>query len=401
MPNSKFIFQAITAETHYSALREIFGLRNPTRIIISSAFITEAGLSLFSSELTALSERVTLFAGIRNGITSLQGLQKALDFGCTTYAVDTGSRNLLFHPKVYLARNDTEAILLAGSANLTSGGMSSNIEASIVLRLDLNEEDYSTFVEGVEQQFDRLISDHPQHVIPITSESIIEDLSNSGRLIDENIPAPPQPASSSRNRDLDTVPRMRLLTGSMRPPRAGGRSTRGSRPAASPSQRARSAAQAPSSAPAAPLAERLTLVWESKPLTERYLTIPSGSTTHATGSMLFTKGQLEGIDQRHYFRDDVFDALNWQPDSAPSNRHLERATANFQLVIRDVDYGVFNLRLSHNTLTNTATYRQNNAVTQLHWGPARGLIARRDLLNRIMRLYRDDAQPTNFVLEID
>lgn len=405
MTRSRFLFQAITTQTHYSALKELFTLHNPTKIIISSAFITEAGLSLFSSELAALSAKVTIFAGIRNGITSLQGLQKALTLGCNTYAVDTGSRNILFHPKVYLSRNNDEAIILTGSANLTSGGMSSNIEASIVLHLDLSDKEYAAFVNEIEEQFNNLVKQHPEHVISIDSTNIIDNLSNSGRLIDESIPAPPQPASSSRNRDLDTVPRMRLLTGSIRPPRTGDLNTRGvqrgSRQSPSASQRTRDAARTLSSAPAAPLAERLILVWESDPLTERYLTIPSGSNTHATGSMLFTKGQLDNIDQRHYFRDSVFNDLNWQPDPAPSKRHLERAVADFRLIIRAVDYGVFALRLTHNTRTDTATYRQNNAVTQLHWGDARTLVARRDLLERTMRLYRDNVRPTSFVLELD
>ena len=86
----------------------------------------------------------------------------------------------------------------------------------------------------------------------------------------------------------------------------------------------------------------------------------------------------------------------------PNRRHLERAQARFRLVIRDVDYGIFTLRLSHNSRTDTRAYEQRNSMTQLHWGQeALPSIAREDLLGRIMFLYRDEGQADSFILEID
>src|SRR5690606_12756867 len=53
------------------------------------------------------------------------------------------------------------------------------------------------------------------------------------------------------------------------------------------------------------------LMWESNGLTERDLNIPTGPNTNPTGSMLFKKGNMDDIDQRHYFREDVFVDLDW------------------------------------------------------------------------------------------
>ena len=139
---------------------------------------------------------------------------------------------------------------------------------------------------------------------------------------------------------------------------------------------------------------RTTLVWQSGPLTRRALTIPVGARTNPTGSMLFTKGAMDAIDQRHYFRDQVFGDLDWQPDPP----HYERAAAQFELIIAGVDYGRFELRISHNTRTDSKAYRQRNSMTQLHWGDARPLVARTDLLGRTIYLYRSE---TGFVLEIE
>ena len=222
---------------------------------------------------------------------------------------------------------------------------------------------------------------------------MVEDLLDSGRVIDESERAAPTAPGSSRSRDLDTVPRMNLNVTSI-PRQRRAPFKRASEDATIPGPQA-------SADVTAAVRERLTLAWQSNPLSRRDLTIPTGPTTNRTGSMLFSKGALEDIDQRHYFRDEVFAGLHWQFDTAARSRYMERTEARFQLVIRDVSYGIFTLRLSHNSRTDTRTYEQSNSMTQLHWGEARPFIARADLLDRTMYLYRDSVDNGLFMLEID
>ena len=103
--------------------------------------------------------------------------------------------------------------------------------------------------------------------------------------------------------------------------------------------------------------------------------------------MYFKKGLLLDVDQRHYFRDDVFATVSWHHDSNPSKAHLERAKVNFQIIIDGIDVGTYELKLTHNTRTNTATYRQRNAMTQLHWGEMINIIRDRGLLGKFITLY--------------
>ena len=129
------------------------------------------------------------------------------------------------------------------------------------------------------------------------------------------------------------------------------------------------------------------LLWTSGRLGRRDLSIPTGGKTNPTGSMLFTKGQTPDIDQRHYFRESVFGALVWEGDDAHGKEHLERTTAYFRIVIKGIDYGVFRMNLTHDSRTDSRTYLQGNAVTQIHWGEVRDLIATEDLLDRTAYLY--------------
>lgn len=377
----RFLLQAVNEEDHLAPAREVFGLADLDTAIISTAFMTSSGLSLLQEVLEPIAGRTRMFVGIRNGITTVQSIQKALEIGCETYMVDTGTRQRIFHPKLYYARSAACAKLLLGSANLTMGGLRTNIEASVLQELDPASD--ADFLADLEGKLDAMIADYPQHVIRATDTVQLADLQRAGRLVDERKRRPPEPAGSSKDRALDTVPKMNLRNSPLSVPR----------PTQSP---------VPPVAPAAPTArERLEQVWESNGLTRRHLNIPTGANTNRTGSMLLGVGAWEGIDQRRYFRNDVFDGLNWTQDPAPARAHLERAEVAIRLIIKDVDYGERTLQLSHNTRTDTAAYEQRNSMTSLHWGDARPLVAYDDLLGRILKLFRETDDPARFTLEID
>ncbi len=377
----KFILQAVNDEDHLAPAREVFGLDGLQAATISTAFMTASGLSFLQGVLEPIADRTRLFVGIRNGVTTVQSLQKALEIGCETYMVDTGSRQRIFHPKMYYARSAARAKLLLGSANLTMGGLRTNIEASVLQELDPATD--AAFLADLEGKLDAMIADYPDHVIRAVDAAQLADFQRAGRLLDERKTRPPEPAGSSADRDLDAVPKMALRTAPVR-------------------VTAPVAPTVPPAAPAAPvIKERLEQVWESNGLTERHLNIPTGNNTSATGSMLFGLGALQGIDHQFHFRDEVFAALDWKPDAAPARAHLHRAWATFRVIIKNLDYGEYQMKLTHNTLDTEKIRKARNSKTQLHWGKVKPLVAHRDLLGSTLRLFRETDDPTRFTLEID
>jgi hypothetical protein len=56
---------------------------------ISTAFMTASGFSLLAGVLEPIADKTRIFVGIRNGVTTVQAIQKALEIGCETYMVDT------------------------------------------------------------------------------------------------------------------------------------------------------------------------------------------------------------------------------------------------------------------------------------------------------------------------
>lgn len=296
MADLNFILQAVTTANHAEAIRTLLELPKPTQIVVSVAFARTTGLEAIQASIKPLAGKTRFFVGIRNDITSIQAIKQLLGLKLDLYAVDTGSRQVIFHPKLYLAVNSSDAIAIVGSANMTYSGLHNNIEVSTRMALDFakNPAD-KTFVDTVVKAFDTMLATHPKHVFKIKDEKHATQLFEEGRLADESVVIAPTSGSSVKKGDRDDLPPMKL--------------TRVNRP----HQLKTKASPAKLAVPAKPVAAKAALakikpikgtkylVWESKPLSERDLNIPKGRNTNPTGSMGFKKGLYEDIDQRHYF----------------------------------------------------------------------------------------------------
>lgn len=372
MAKPSFLFQSIRRNNdHETAIRSLFSIPDLSQVILSVAYVRETGVLQLEKWLTKFASITTVFAGIRNGNTSTQGLLALAECGVKIYAVDTGTLTPIFHPKVYLAYSKKTGCSITGSANLTTNGLTFNIEASTMLMLDRLIKQDEAYMADIISGFASLKDNFPEHVIAIKTKQQITKLLEEGRLEDERIVNRQSSTRIKENTERDNLKRMPLLI---------------KKPDFVKKQHVRreviKRAVVNRFIPSA-----LKLAWISKGLTERDLNIPTGRSTNATGSMLFKKGQFDEIDQRTYFREDVFASLLWQNDHRPNLAHLERAEANFEILIKGINYGVFRLKLTHNSRKDTEAYRQKNAMTQIHWGNVKPIIAQRDLLGRELRLY--------------
>jgi hypothetical protein len=386
MPTKEFIFQGFTARRHAEAVLDLFAVPDIEAVIVSVAFVSEAGAHAIAEKLDQNAERSTIFAGIRNDITSHQGLAKLINTKATLYTVDTGSRYILFHPKVFLVCGKNLARMVIGSANLTLGGLNNNIEAGVVLEFDLTNIDDKAFIDGILAQFAALPKDYPEHIVSVTKSSALDDMLSDGLLTDEAVPLPPKPSTAAKpGAKHGAVTRIKLKTAHV-----SGKPHKGAE-APKPPKVVKSAAVAATGV-------EYDLVWQSKALARRDLTIPKAAGTHATGSVNLDKGLLPAdVDHRHYFRDDVFPALTW----AKATPTTEESYAKFHLVLQGVSYGEFDLRIGHTVGTGSEAYKQNNAMTRLSWGPMKAHIAQPEFIGMTLSLYRDKADPTRFMLEID
>jgi HKD family nuclease len=118
-------------------------------VLASVAYLREDGLAAVESSIKPAAEHTIVFAGIRNDLTSIQAVKRLLALNVQLYAVDTATRRSIYHPKLYVVANETEARVVVGSANLTFGGMYNNIEISALMNLDCSNKDDAKFLDDV------------------------------------------------------------------------------------------------------------------------------------------------------------------------------------------------------------------------------------------------------------
>ncbi|MGO8835161.1 MAG: hypothetical protein ACLQE9_20410 [Roseiarcus sp.] len=397
MGKKEFILQGFTTRTHGDVVRELFDVADIQRVVLSVAFVSESGVREIEAKLNAHGAQLRVFAGIRNDITSHQGLARLHSIpGSTLYVVDTGARNVLFHPKLYLARGKARARLVIGSANLTLGGLNNNIEASMMLDFDLDDAADAAVVDGIEATLAALPAEYPFHIAKIKVVPELDALLASGRLIDETALPPPRPrAISGAIGANDAIPLIKLKVPAIH--RLIAKATALPKKAAAPKPAAPGGAL-PGVVVATTAYEP---VWQSKPLSRRSLTIPTGANSNPTGSTTLGKGLLSDIDPVTYFRKQVFGHLAWKKYNNRAGNVAERVDAQFDLILKGLPVGTFTLTLRHSLTRAAAAPADKNLPTELSWNDARQFVTRDDLIGRTLSLYRDVNDRRHFALEID
>lgn len=357
-----------------------------------SAFISQAGVIGLSSHITPAKNHlkaITIITGVDQKGTSKEALDALIELGVDAYVFYQPSISI-FHPKIYLFEGSAKSVLIIGSSNLTAQGLFSNIEASLLLKIN-NEEDREIITQL--KNYYKGLFDLTEPNLKKLDDELINKLVKA-----KVVPTEEERKSLQDKSEKSTTEETENLIHSIFPKRAIAKIPPAFR---KPRQ---SSKKKPATKKKLPVVDsKLSLdlklmLWESGPLTERDLNIPTGGNTNPTGSMLFKKGKNKNIDQRHFFREEVFKFLAWKNDPKASLSHLERAKTFFKIIIQGETKGIFELKLTHNSRTNTITYKQKNSMTSISWGEAKEVVAKKELIGKTVKLYKEASTNDQFVL---
>ncbi|MDE0077827.1 MAG: phospholipase D family protein [Caldilineaceae bacterium] len=205
-----FLLQRVTFDNHFEAVKQILENPHPDRVILCVAFMSESGISSLADLLAPIAEQTIIVAGIRNDITSAQGLKKSIQLGCQTYVANTNLPKAMFHSKMYFSRSASEARLLIGSANLTKSGLFYNIEASVFMTMYMDDAEDKNFTSDFEGRIDNMIAEYKDNILQISNDSEVEGLLESGLVIDEEKGSDLAMSDSLEKPISDTMPQMKL-----------------------------------------------------------------------------------------------------------------------------------------------------------------------------------------------
>jgi len=345
-----------------------------------SAFASEAGIRGIAKHINEAKDHldfITIVVGIDQNGTSKEALDELLALNVNTF-IFYQPATPIFHPKIYLFEGVDKSELIIGSSNLTTQGLFTNVEASLLVSIDNSMENDRQIIEQLKNYF-KGVFDFSDPNLKNLSEQLISDLVTSGL-----VPTEAERKTAQGETKRHDIKETENLILQIFPKRATAKipsEFRGARKA-----KTRSRLSVDDSLYADPV--KGALLWESGKLTERTLNIPKGKNTNPTGSMYFTKGKNKDIDQRHYFRETVFSSLQWKKDADPSTSHLERAEAVFHIVVDGRPAGKYSLALTHNTRKDSRSYKQSNSMTQVSWGEAKKVIAKDELIGKTVKLFK-------------
>jgi hypothetical protein len=262
-----------------------------------------------------------IIVGIDEGGATRQGLETARELFDQVYVLHDRSGRT-FHPKIYLARGESNAQLFVGSNNLTAGGVFYNYEAGLDCALDLNRGEDVELLDAVIGYVERL-RDDDQACIELNDESFERLVADARyKIRDEESLRHSRGEDDPENIDADVdiadgepsgngIASATSLFGKSREPKRGASSLRG-RITTAPSP-ARTGRETESTAP--PLG-RIT---DEAPVVKRWFKRmspsdaqrPRGHGTNPTGNLRLVKARHR-IDHTTYFRQNFFGPLSWR-----------------------------------------------------------------------------------------
>jgi HKD family nuclease len=112
--------------THGRVIKRL--LKQADEVIICAAFLKNSGLREIKESLP---EKCTCYIGTDYFLTEPAALRQLLDSGVKLFL--TKQVRGAFHPKVYYMQNARQVDVVTGSANITGGGLETNLECSVLV----------------------------------------------------------------------------------------------------------------------------------------------------------------------------------------------------------------------------------------------------------------------------
>lgn len=128
------------------------------------AFVSASGLTNIIDEMLAfkrLGGNIKLYVGVNLNATSKEALEKLLEHGIESYIIYSPN-NIIYHPKIYAFEGDDATRAIIGSSNLTASGLFQNMEASVCVDFESDDENGSVFLAEIYDHFNTIINqEHP------------------------------------------------------------------------------------------------------------------------------------------------------------------------------------------------------------------------------------------------
>jgi hypothetical protein len=317
---------------------------------------------------------VNVIVGIDQQGTSREALEELLNWNVNCFVFHQNEK-AIFHPKIYLFEGLHESVVIVGSSNLTVGGLFSNVESSIMLETQ-NEEEAAELIETLKAYFKGIFDFSDPNLLPLTS-AIIEDLVKLEK-VPQEVDRTQQHNIKRVNQEIkELAERLFPKRSVLRPPLAFIRK--------SVRKKSRTNQEIVILSETREDFEG-TLVWQRRKLPASSVQ-KSKTGTNLTGGLRLVQDdfEIEGqkIDQTTYFRQVLFVDYEWK--TIKQSPVVEVAKVPIKIYIFDEDFGTHLLEIRHKPSGEAS---QGNYTTSLSWGEMGQTVRDKDLEGRRLSLYQ-------------
>ena len=187
--NIKFIGQGLDPESDITAgnfIIDSLESENYSSFNAFVAFVSTGGLKNIIDEMLAFKEaggEVKLYLGVNLNATSKEALEKLLENEIESYVVYSPN-NIIYNPKLYAFEGNETTRAIIGSSNLTESGLFQNIEASVCVDFESNDENGNEFLADIYDHFNAIINqEHPS--CQLLTQEVLEILIESNVVLPE------------------------------------------------------------------------------------------------------------------------------------------------------------------------------------------------------------------------
>ncbi len=361
-----------------------------------SAFASEAGIFGLSVHLMSAKhfKSLTLIVGVDQDGTSKEALEEILNLKVNSY-VFYQPEQPIFHPKIYLFEGPKEIKLIVGSSNLTARGLFTNVESSLLIEFDTNDKEGLALLSDLKTYYKSLFDFKDPNLFPI-STGLIADFVSRGIVPDEVTRSKSYAKKTSiapHSSNLTAIPKRKTP----KVPSSFPKKPRATTAVSRVSQRLASAVTVQPVITIPVAQPTRILVWQKQSLSQSDAqNVPHGTKITANLKLSQARFKINNvlIDQKIYFRNQIFNHLTWVKTKANSNSY-EEAFCSFEVTILGNPVVPFTLKLSHDPVRIAS---QGNTPTWLHWGNSiLPLLQQNNITGRTLNLFQSNQ---TFAIEI-
>ncbi|MCF6352826.1 MAG: phospholipase D family protein [Cyclobacteriaceae bacterium] len=356
-----------------------------------SAFASEAGIYGLSGHINFAKKnfkKLTIIVGIDQGGTSKEALEEILSLNIESY-IFYQKESPIFHPKFYLFEGTSEIKIILGSSNLTGTGLFTNIESSLLIEFNQTDKDGLALLSELKTYYKSLLNFSDPNIFKIDNK-VINDFFLDGIVPDE--------ATRKRNYSKGTSSTVGNKSKKSKvPKRSVPKVPSNIFPSKNKNSKPKTVIPAVPVVPVSTATTSKNLVWKKLKLSNSDAQdVPAG--TAITGNLKLAQAKFKVgtkvIDQKTYFRNQVFNKLNWVK-TKPHSATYEEAFGVFDISISGKPIGKFTLKLSHDS---SRVAGQGNTPTWLHWGrTVIPVLQKNSLSGKTLNLYEVNQ---NFLIDI-